>query len=695
VTEEVPDGPLAKVLVVDDHPIMREVLASLLRNAGYAVFEASDGEQAIRIASSERPEFVLMDVLMPGMSGIEATARIMLSDQAPRVLMLSAVDSRETIRASVKAGATGYLSKTTTTAMVLIDALRRASTEEWVFVPAELADALAEDREAGPPNWSLLTAREEQIATLVAEGAPNSEVAAALSLSPRTIERHLGQVYRKLDINSRVQLALMVDRQQVSHHVQAAQERGILLAEIPAYATHSIRHQAALQNALYNTLSEAFASSDLPWSASHLQDRGDGVLIVLPPSIPVSKLINPFLMHLGDALERRNRLAPMGENIQLRVALDAGPVIQVPNGFAGTAIVRCARLLDASDFRAASQASGATLGVIVSESAYGASADGGIPGLRPADIRHVNIDAKGMRASARIWFIGNAIPPALRPAAARVVRSARLAEPRKALHAMRFRLLGPLEVWTDGTWQPVGSPKWRSLLACLLLQVGQVVATDTLIKELWGDEPPDTGKNLISIYVLRLRRLLEDADGRLLSYRSPGYMLSVSDGETDIQRFGIMVDEAREELASGDPFRAKTIIEDALGLWRGQLLADVPPSPIVSEGSERISELKLDALELKIAADMQSLGYRQVVPELRRLVAEHPLREGPWLMLMRALAATSGRAEALAAYNEAIKVMSEERGVGPSPALSRAYADLQSGHPIDLGVSQAADHERP
>jgi DNA-binding NarL/FixJ family response regulator/DNA-binding SARP family transcriptional activator len=689
VTQEVPDGTLAKVLVVDDHSIMREGLARILRDAGYAVFEASDGEQAVRIASSERPEFVLMDVLMPGMSGIEATARIMLSDHAPRVLMLSAADSPETIRAAVKAGATGYLTKTAISGRVLIDALRRAATGEWVFVPAELADALTEDREAGRSNWRLLTAREEQIAMFVSEGAANSEVATALSLSPRTIERHLAQVYRKLGITSRFQLALKAGRPQVSHQAQVAQERGILLAEIPAYAARAIRHQAALQDALHRILSEAFASSDLPWSASHLQYKGDGVLIVLPPSVPVSKLIDPFLMHLGDALERHNRLASAPENMQLRVALDAGPVIQGANGFAGTALVRCARLLDASDFRASAQASGATLGVIVSESAYGMPADHGIPGLSPAALHHINIDVKGMRATAWMWFTGNAIPPALRPAAARAGRSASPAtEPRKALRAMRFRLLGPLEVWTDGTWQPIGSPKWRLLLACLLLRAGQVVSTDTLLKELWGDEPPDTGKNLISIYVLRLRRLLGDGDGRLLSYRSPGYMLSISDGETDIQRFEIMVDKAREELASGDPAWAKAILEEALGLLRGQLLADVPPSPIISEGNERITELKLDAIELKIAADMESGGHRQVIPELRRLVAEHPLREGPWLLLMRALAATGGHAEAVAAYDKAVRVMSKERGFGPSPVLSRAYADLQSEHPTDPGVPQ-------
>src|SRR5258708_39426714 len=103
---------------------------------------------------------------------------------------------------------------------------------------------------------------------------------------------------------------------------------------------------------------------------------------------------------------------------------------------------------------------------------------------------------------------------------------------------MQFRILGPLEVLTDGTWQPIGAEKWRSLLACLLLRAGEVVSTDALTDELWGDAPPAKAKNLISIYVLRLRRLLGDAHGELLAPRAPGHGPNIPGGALRPAPFG-------------------------------------------------------------------------------------------------------------------------------------------------------------
>ncbi|MCW2935500.1 MAG: hypothetical protein JWM19_6462, partial [Actinomycetia bacterium] len=125
---------------------------------------------------------------------------------------------------------------------------------------------------------------------------------------------------------------------------------------------------------------------------------------------------------------------------------------------------------------------------------------------------------------------------------------------------MQFRTLGPLEVLTDGTWQPIGAEKWRSLLACLLLRAGEVVSTDALTDELWGDDPPAKAKNLISIYVLRLRRLLGDADGKLLAWRAPGYVLNIADGDLDSAHFGSLVADGQHALADGDPVRAVALL---------------------------------------------------------------------------------------------------------------------------------------
>src|SRR3974390_2228727 len=118
---------------------------------------------------------------------------------------------------------------------------------------------------------------------------------------------------------------------------------------------------------------------------------------------------------------------------------------------------------------------------------------------------------------------------------------------------MRFRLLGPLEVLTGEDWQGIGAPKWRSILAVLLIRAGQIVPADVLINEVWGDAPPAKATNLISIYVLRLRRLLGDADSTLLVTRDPGYQLRIGTADSDAQVFEAMVRDGRRGGAARAP----------------------------------------------------------------------------------------------------------------------------------------------
>src|ERR1035441_8903400 len=118
---------------------------------------------------------------------------------------------------------------------------------------------------------------------------------------------------------------------------------------------------------------------------------------------------------------------------------------------------------------------------------------------------------------------------------------------------MRFRLLGPLEVRAGDDWRGIGAPKWRSVLAALLINAGQIVSAERLINEVWGDAPPAKAANLISIYVLRLRRLLGDADSGLLVTRAPGYQLRVAAADTDALLFEAMVRDGRRVFGSGDP----------------------------------------------------------------------------------------------------------------------------------------------
>ena len=241
---------------------------------------------------------------------------------------------------------------------------------------------------------------------------------------------------------------------------------------------------------------------------------------------------------------------------------------------------------------------------------------------------------------------------------------------------VRFRILGPLEVWTGQAWDGIGAPKWRALLAALLLNQGQAVSTDRLIAELWGDEPPDRALNLISVYVLRLRRVLGDPDGRVLTTRAPGYQLLLDPGDLDAGRFEELTGQGRRALAAGEFQRAAEVLAEALGLWRGRALADVPSSALVTAEAGRLEESRLETLELRIEADAGCGLHAQLVPELRRLLADQPLREGLWSLLIRALDGAGRHAEALAAYAQARQVIADELGVDPGAELQRLYHEM-------------------
>ena len=240
---------------------------------------------------------------------------------------------------------------------------------------------------------------------------------------------------------------------------------------------------------------------------------------------------------------------------------------------------------------------------------------------------------------------------------------------------MRFRVLGSLEVLSPGGWTALNAPKWRSLLACLLLRPGQLVPTDSLIHELWGDAPPGTANNLVSIYIHRLKKVIGDTESKVIVYRAPGYMLRVAPGDVDLQRFESLAAEGRAALAA-DPHRASALLGDALALWRGPLLADVPPSALIEAQASQVAELRFTTAELRAEAELDCGRPNQVIPELRGLVGEQPLRERLWVLLIRALDESGRHAEALGAYAEARQAIADELGVDPGSELQRLYARL-------------------
>ena len=244
---------------------------------------------------------------------------------------------------------------------------------------------------------------------------------------------------------------------------------------------------------------------------------------------------------------------------------------------------------------------------------------------------------------------------------------------------MEFRLLGPLEVVEHDRLLALGGVKQRSLLAILLLHANEVVSSDRLIGELWGQTPPSTAAKSIQVYVSRLRKEL-GVEGRLVT-QAPGYILRVDPSELDLARFEQLLAEARGADASS----AAQKLGRALALWRGPALADLAYEPFAQSEIGRLEELRWVALEQRIEADLAGGRHAELVGDLEVLIAEQPLREHLRYQLMLALYRSARQAEALAAYREARRQLSEELALEPSEELKRLeQAILRQDPALDL-----------
>ena len=229
-----------------------------------------------------------------------------------------------------------------------------------------------------------------------------------------------------------------------------------------------------------------------------------------------------------------------------------------------------------------------------------------------------------------------------------------------------FRLLGPLEAVVGGSPIRLAAGKPRALLALLLLHRNEVVPTERLIDDLWGDDPPTRATKTLQVYVSQLRKVL--GSERLLT-RPPGYELRVADGELDLDRFETLTASARSDLADGDPESAAAGLQQALDLWHGPALREFRSEPFAAPAADQLEEKRLAALEDRIQAQLDSEAGAAVIPELDALVQEHPLRERPRELLMRALYASGRQADALELFRRTRELYVGELGIEPSPSL--------------------------
>jgi YVTN family beta-propeller protein len=257
---------------------------------------------------------------------------------------------------------------------------------------------------------------------------------------------------------------------------------------------------------------------------------------------------------------------------------------------------------------------------------------------------------------------------------------------------MEFRILGALEVRDGGRRVPLGAGKQRATLAILLVHANQIVPTERLVDELWAENPPETARKAVQVYVTRLRKAL---GAERIRTRGPGYVLELEPEELDLDRFQRLVGKARALRAEGEPEAAAATLREALALWNGPPLADLTYEPFAQAEIARLEEQRLDAVEERIDVEL-ALGHgADLVRELEALVAEHPYRERPRGQLMLALYRAGRQADALAVYQGTRKLLVEELGIEPSPALQRLEGSILRQEPALETVLEEPTHAPP
>ncbi|MDJ1133951.1 AfsR/SARP family transcriptional regulator [Streptomyces iconiensis] len=257
---------------------------------------------------------------------------------------------------------------------------------------------------------------------------------------------------------------------------------------------------------------------------------------------------------------------------------------------------------------------------------------------------------------------------------------------------MHIRVLGTLHAETAGVSVVPSAAKPRQILALLALNSRHIVPVPDLMEEVWGANPPRSAPTTLQTYILQLRRRLRTALGEsagddprrlsdkdILATRHAGYQLEAAESDVDALDFERLTRAGHSAFETGDMAKASRLLTDALALWRGPALADLPHGKHLAIEVTRLEESRLGAMERRIAADLRLGRHREVLGELCALRGRYPLYENLHALLMIAFYQDGRSSDALIAFKRLRGILVEELGLEPSPRLDRLHQSILRG----------------
>ena len=253
--------------------------------------------------------------------------------------------------------------------------------------------------------------------------------------------------------------------------------------------------------------------------------------------------------------------------------------------------------------------------------------------------------------------------------------------------ALRFGVLGPLQMSANGTDLPLGAAKQRAVLAMLLINRNRIVPADTLIDAVWQQRPPPEARGSLHAHISRLRRLVSEAGldpAAVVVGIQPGYRLNVPDEACDLGRFAIEKKAGIQAAAAGRFEEASRHLSAALAEWRGPVLEDLRDFQFVDAFAAALAEDKLVALTVRAEAEIACGRTHSIISELEALVVQHPYRDPLWAQLITAYYLAARQYDALDAYGRLKTALADDLGIDPGPTLRGLHQRILRQEPLDI-----------